>query len=478
MAKTAEDIKKELVDSINTTDKTLDTSQGPIPDCFINPQSGQLANASQDAESLRQLFTFQFDNAITDDEVRSSLANYGSAPGAGTKASHIQYFMRFTKPLVDITIPVGTLVSNAGGNLVYRVVNSGTILASTYQSYYNATRKTYEIGLLVEAVGVGSEYNLPEYRITSMSMSITGIDATENRVKSEGGNPTESRDSQISRLKTSLLGINLGSPGGIKNLIRNSLPEVVTDVSIVQPHEQEFVRNVTGPALDIYCMGSRAQVYSQIYVALGGETSIVLEKSPVMDITSVMISRGSTIISQGFVLVQDTSLETGYSLISTNSVLLCDKASLPEVIPYQLISDDVVTVTYNYNKSLEDVYTVVFDSSDSFLFKTDILIRQPFPVYPILGGEIQSFSSYSKTEVEQNVLAFFTENFNFTIFTDIMYPEVIRQRVITEVSGVQSFKMTDFRRSSGSLMAVEPIVYRRNETSVFSTDYYSIEVVG
>jgi len=471
MAKTAEDIKVELVESINITDKTLDTSQGPIPDCFINPQSGQLANASQDAESLRQLFTFQFDNAITDDEVKASLANYGSAPGEGTKARHIQYFMRFTRPLVDITIPVGTLVSNSGGDLVFRVVNSGTILASAYQSYYNANRKTYEVGLTVEAVGVGNQYNLPEYRVTSMSVPIGGIDATENRTKSEGGNPVEGRDSQISRLKTSLLGINLGSSGGIKNLIKNSLPEIVTDVSIIQPYEKEFVRNTTGPALDTYCLGTNLQAYSQMYVASGGEDTIALEKSPVVSVSSVLVVRGNTTISPTFVLVNDTSLETGYSLAAHNSIVLYDP-----LLP--LATDDLVTITYSYNKVLEDVYNIVFKEGDSYLFKTDILIRQPFPVYPFLGGEIQTFASYPKTEVEQNVLAFFSSVFNFTVFTDVMYPEVIRQRVITEVSGVQGFKMTDFRRSSGSLLAIEPIAYGRNEYSVFSLDYYNIEVVG
>ena len=75
MAKTAEDIKLDLKESIQQTDKTLDVEQGPIPDIFINPQSGQLAISSQDSESLRQLFTLQFEASATDEEVRKALAN-------------------------------------------------------------------------------------------------------------------------------------------------------------------------------------------------------------------------------------------------------------------------------------------------------------------------------------------------------------------------------------------------------------------
>ena len=121
MARSEEDIIKELEDSVTSTDKTLDVTQGPLPDIFIRPQAGQLAIASEEAESLRQLFTLDFEVAATDEEVRNALSNYGSTPGEGVKARHVQHFLKFTRPVEDIQIPAGTLVSNAGGNLIYRV---------------------------------------------------------------------------------------------------------------------------------------------------------------------------------------------------------------------------------------------------------------------------------------------------------------------------------------------------------------------
>jgi hypothetical protein len=465
MAKTAEDIKFELKESIQITDKTLDVEQGPIPDIFINPQSGQLANASEDAESLRQLFTLQFSTVATDDEVRKALANYGSTPGGGTKSSHIQHFLRFTRPTVDILVPSGTLISNVGGDLVYRVVSGGTIVATSASSYYNANRRAYEIGLLVEAVGIGEKYNLPENRVIGLTTPVTGIDATENRTKSTGGKEAETKESQSNRLKNSLLGINLGAPGGIQTQIKNALPELISDTAVIQPFEKEFKRLTSGPALDLYCIGNNTQSYTQTYVAAGGETQVILDKKPVIGILSLTVNNVSGI---AYTLIKDTTLETGYSLQAVDYIILSTALGL----------GDTVVVQYTYNKTLEDVYSYVYASGNTYLFKTDILIRQPFYIPPVLGGEIQALASYSVTEVENNVLNFFSTEFTFTTFIEMVYPEVIRQRVLTEVSGVQNFKLTEFRRSSGSLSTIEPIQFARNEIATFDTTYYKIKVVS
>jgi len=442
----------------------LDVSQGPIPDTMINPQSGQLAISSSDAESLRQLFTLQFSSAATPQEIAAALGNYGSAAGAGSYASHIQHFLRFTKPLVDITVTAGSLISNLSGDLVYRVVNGGTIVASSANLFYNSTRKAYEIGLLVEAIGIGTKYNVPANRVLSLVTPITGIDSTENRAASTGGLEVESVDSQAERLKNSLLGINKGGPGGLKNDIQNKMPESVTDVAVIQPFEKEFYRNTLGPALDIYVIGSSIEIYTQTFVAVGGETIIPLAKKPVTSVLSVTVNGSSVSYS----LVPDTSLETGYSLAS-NDVIVLNTA---------LVSNDSLIVEYTYNSLLESVNTYIFSSGDAFLFNTDILIRYPFTVAPIIAGEIQALPSYSVTEVEQNALTYFTNLFSFTTFTEILYPEVVRQNALTQISGIQTFRITEFRRAYGSLSLVEPLMYGRNEISFFDVNYYNITVAS
>jgi len=470
MAKSAAEIQAELAASVLQTDNTLDTTQGPILDIFIVPQSGQLANASADAESLRQLFTLQFEASATAAEIQNALANYGSTPGAGVKASHIQHFMRFTRPLVDVVIPSGTLVGNAGGNLLYRVVNGGTIVAASASLFYNSTRKSYEVGLLVEAIGIGTSYNIPANRITALITPVTGIDSTENRSPSKDGTDQETQDSQAARLKNSLLGINLGAPGGIQDTIKNTFPELVTDVAVIQPFEKEFNRTTTGPALDVYAIGTIASSYTQVYTSsAGGETQIPLLKKPALSISSVAINN----IAIPYSLINDKSLETGYSLDAYDVAFLGTNTS-----PITLSTGDSVTIEYVYNQILEDIYNIIYASGSSYLFNTDILLRYPFTVAPVLGGVVQALSSYSVTEVENNLLTYLTDYFTFSKFTDIIYPEVVRENVLTQVSGVQSFRLTEFRRSVGSLSTIEPMTFARNEISVFDINYYKITVVS
>jgi len=464
MATTAAEIQTELQNSILQSDSTLDITQGAIPDIFITPQAGQLANASADAESLRQLFTLQFGASITAQEIQYALGNYGFTPGAGTYAQHVQYFMRFTRPLVDVVIPSGSLVSNVGGDIVYRVVNGGTIIAASAPLFYNSSRKTYEIGLLVQAVGVGTQYKLPANRVITLLTPISGIDSTENRSASTGGAGAESMESQISRLQTALLGINLGSPGGIINQIKDTLPELITDVAVIQPFEQEFYRMTTSPALDVYVIGDDIETYTQTYTALGGETQIALTQVPATTILSVTING----VSASFTLVNDPTLETGYSLDSND---IC-------VLGTTLAAYDTVVIEYEFDRVLQDVYNQVFASGSTFLFNTDILLRQPFKIPPVISGTVQALSSYSVTDVEANVLNYITNLFTFTTFTGILYPEIVRENLITQVSGVQNFILTEFRRSSGSLSLVEPVVFARNEISVFSANYYNIAVVS
>jgi len=466
MARTEADIIRELEQSIQSTDTTLDVSQGPLPDVFIRPQAGQLAISSEEAESLRQLFTLDFEASATDDEVRNALANYASSPGEGIKSRHVQYFLRFTRPTGDISIPAGTLVSNLNGDLVYRVVTSGTITAQSAGNFFNPSRNAYELGLVVEAVGVGEDFNLPKLRINTIITIIDGIDTTENRSASTGGKTKETKAQQAARLKTSLLGRNLGSPGGIKDLITNSLPELVSDVATVQPFEKEFTRQITGPSLDLYNIGLASESYTQTYNATGGETQIILNKVPALSIETFTVNDQSSAITA--TLVIDDSFETGLSLAATDVV----------VLDTPLLLNDVVKIVYQYNTMLEKVESTVFADGAEYLFNTDILVRSPFPVNPRIVGTVQALASYSTTEVETDVQTFLATEFTFSTFTETIFPEVIRQRLISEIAGVQNVTFKEFRRATGSLSTIEPMVFNRNEVSVYDADLVNLEVVS
>ena len=107
-----------------------------------------------------------------------------------------------------------------------------------------------------------------------------------------------------------------------------------------------------------------------------------------------------------------------------------------------------------------------------------MLLREPLKVPPKITGEIKPLPSFSSTEGEENLTSFLATTFNFTTFKEVIYPEDIRQRVLLEVSGVQSFRLSEFRRSAGALADIEPIAYFRNESSEYDTNLINIKVTS
>lgn len=462
MARSAEEIAEDLGISIEQTDSSWDIDQGPIPDLFIRPVAGQINLAETEAEELRLLFSLQFPDVATEEEIRNALRNYGSEPGVGDRSTHIQYFMRFTRPTSDITIPVGTLVSNNSGDLVYRTLNAVTMEVASADTYFNADRGTFEVTTRVEAVGFGEEYNLPAFRVDSLLTEIVGIEATENRSKSKNGSAEESTTSQSNRLKEAMLGINLNAPGGIKKRIQDGLPERVSDVNIVKASDKEFVRIIDKPSFDIYNIGTEPELYSENFDAFGGQTEIVLNKKPVLDVQSVVVN-GSPV---SFEFAPDSTKETQKSLASNDVVVVSS-----------LLATDQVTVTYNYNKLLEDINEQVLNNGEDFLFEVDYLLRSPLSVYPVLEAEIKTLPSYDFETVQNSILERLESIFTFTKFLEIKTAGEIKEEILGSISGIRSFKWAEFRRSSGSLTDIEPIIYGKNEISEFDPSMISIKTV-
>lgn len=462
MARSADEVAEDLALSIEQTDSSWDTDQGPIPDLFIRPIAGQINLAETAAEELRLLFSLQFPDVATEDEIRDALKNYGSEPGIGEKASNIQYFMRFTRPTSDITVPVGTLVSNNSGDLIYKTLNVVTMVAESADLLFNADRGTYEVSTRVEAVGFGEEYNLPAFRIDSLLTDIVGIEATENRSKSQGGSAEESTDSQSERLKTAMLGINLNSPGGVKKRIQDAFPERVSDVNTVKASDKEFVRIIDKPSFDIYSIGTEPETYRENFEAFAGQTDIITEKKPVLDVISVTVN-GSGV---DFEFIPDTSKETQKSLDSVDAI---------KVSP--LLATDQVEVEYNYNKLLEDINSVALDEGQDFLFEVDYLLRSPLSIPPVLEAEIKTLPSYDFETVQNSILEKLEGIFSFKTFQEIKTPGQVKEEIEGSVSGIRDFKWTIFRRSTGSLTDIEPIIYAANEVSEYDPTLVNIKTV-
>lgn len=464
MARSAEQIEKEYALSISKSDPSWDTVQGPIKDLFTVPLSGITAVTEAQAENLRKLFSLNFDETITEEEVRKALNNFGSRPGEGSRSSHIQYFMRFTKPRENITIPQGTLVSNLTGTLLYRTTQTVTMLVTQAESYYNPSRKAYEIAVRVEADGIGPEYALPAYRVQRILTTLIGVDATENRTKSSQGLPTETIEQQSNRLKNTMTGLNLNTQGGIPKRIQDTLPNLVSLVQVVTPADPEFKRVQLRPSIDIYVLGSAEQVVTETIVATAGQTQIIPTKQPIMTVTSVTINNS---VVADFDLIKDNSYETGNSTVAVDTILLD--------IPLTL--NDTVEYTYTYNKVLSDVNDLVFSDAAESLFQTSYLIREFKHVYPLITIELKVLASYSFEEVSLAVREKIESYLNQAVKRDRISPADIRELINESISGIQNLRITRFRRDTGSLSTIETIILGLNELTQYVETNIDIKAV-
>ncbi len=464
MARSAEQIERDYALSIENSDPSWDTSAGPIKEIFTVPLSGITARTEEEAENLRKLFSLNFDETITEEEITQALNNYGSRPGEGTRSTNQQYFLRFTRPREDITIPVGTLVANSTGTLVYRTTQAITMLSSQADLYFNPTRKAYEVSVLVEADGVGPEYSLPAYRIQTLLTPVNGIDATENRQKSTLGLPTESTLQQAERLKTILLGLNLNTQGGIPKRILDSLPTQVELVQVVTPADPEFKRVQVKPSIDVYILGEIAQTVTETITATAGQTQIVPLKQPLIVVTSVILN-GTTSLS--YTLIEDTSNETGKSVDATDIIQLDVPLSINDVVEY----------TYVYNIVLENVKNLVFNDAAESLFQTNYLIREFNRPAPLITVELKVLASYSFEEVSAAVRTQIQTILDEVILRDRLSPSELRDNITGAISGIQSLRITRFRRDTGSVSNIETVVLGLNEITEYVEANVEIKAV-
>src|SRR5208282_5569353 len=109
----------------------------------------------------------------------------------------------------------------------------------------------------------------------------------------------------------------------------------------------------------------------------------------------------------------------GYSLDANDYV----------VVQTPLIAGDTIVVQYQFNQILEDVYNQYFGSGQQFLFNTNILLRLPFVIYPVVAGSVVVLPSYSVSTVEANLISYVTTALSPTTFITSILPATFQQNV-------------------------------------------------
>jgi hypothetical protein len=465
MSRSVEEIQKSMADAIDNADPTIESRSGPVYNIMLQPVSNEVSRIETEQDRINALYSLQFQEVATTEETNALAANFGLQRAPGSKASVVVYFFRFTRPQDPAVVRRGSLISNVDGTLQYIVQEDAVIDPSNAEAFFNAGRRTYEVAVNAVAVSPGDTYNIPAFRINTLVTANSDFDGVESRRTATGGSEEETQADEVTRVRQKFAGLNLGSINGISFVASNSFPEYVQDVAVVQPSNVLFDRAPTTPALDIYIAGNNNETVRQSYVALGGETQIALASTPAVAGSLVLTING--IVDTGAVIVLDTGVNAG-SVRAQDIVLLGTAMS----------AGDVATFSYSFNRLVFDVQQGYEPSSvgDSLLFGTDILVfeAEVAPITIVMSIRVaSSFDVPRTTDQVQNVIS---EYVNQNVFGITLFPEQLREQILTTVQGVTSLDLQEFRRTDRSLRDVEIIEMDDNEISSLDDESFQLNI--
>jgi hypothetical protein len=464
-ARTSDEILVSFQESVSKSDETADTKKGPLYDLVGKPLADTLAPTETKVDELEQIYSAQFSSTATDTQAAAFVQNWGETPGLGNPSQVRVYFMKFSRPSVtaSIPVPVGAIVGSIDQNYQYVTVESGQIVGNIADTYYNPTRKAFEISLLCKAVANGSEYDLPPGRINTVISQVDGIDAVENREQATGGEQAETPQDQVLRAQKKFEGTAINTPGGAASRIQAYSPSVIKDVRTVVSTNRNLFRRITFiPGADHYLLASSIKTISETYVSqTGGETLLPLSNVPAISVNSATLNGVSL---TGCLLVKDTSLVSGFSSGAKDQLLL----------PSPLLAGDVVVYNISYNSIIQDVQRDVLTQTQ--LFQTSELAREFFPIPVRIEMTGKTLSSFDPVEVSLQIQTELQKLIEPGLWQEMFFPDIVLQTIKSKVSGISSLTTTMFQRVTGALSDIETVVMKDNELAKYDSQYVSIQL--
>lgn len=465
MARSVEDIQTSMQKAVELADPSIESRSGPVYNIMLQPVSNEIARIEAEQERINALYSLQFQDVATVEETDALAANFGIQRAPGTKATVTVFFQRTTRPAQPSVVRRGSLVGNLDGTLQFIVQEDAVIDPSNADAFFNAARRVFEVGVNVEAVSPGERFNIPAFRINTLITPNTDFDAVQNRAPAEGGSEEETQEEEVARIRQRFAGLNTGSIDGVKFVAADSFPEFINDVAVIQPSSTLFKRSPTTPALDIYVAGSNTEAVRQNFVALGGETQIPISNPPAVASSLNLAINGVTNATAA--IVKDSGVLGGST-----------RASEVVLLAAPLAAGDVVTFSYSFNRLIQDIQTQYQPTGigDSLLFGTDLLIFEAIEAPITVQMSIRVASSFDvprTTDQVQNVIIDFVEQGTFGV---TLFPETLRELILTTVQGVTSLDLQQFRRTDISLRDVEIIEMAENEIPLLDDEAFNLSV--
>lgn len=442
MARSQTQVERSLANRITDIDTTVDVNKGAVPDIFIVPEATEIRALEQRQDSVGLRYSVDYVKLQDRDIQILYGANHGMRPSRGSPSTARGIAYRYTRPSENVVIAAGRLVSTDDESVTFKVLYDTVMYASRSDSYYNASKRRYEVPVVLQSVGTGVDFEVPARTLRKLKESIAGIDGMENVERATPSKPEEDLTEFARRVQAKFNGLEYASADGLSSIIRNYAPTIVQDViPVFSSDVQYFQRRTRRAAWDLYLRGSRIEDTESTFTA-NGSAVFSLPNAPVVDVTEVRVNNLPTT----FMFIPDTSPERRGSVLEYALVQL---PSAPAI-------GSIVTVRYTWNSLIAQVQNY-FNTTRVRSYKTDILIRSAQEVLLRVRVDVLPTSTFDPVTVLDNVRTTIYEFFDDPVRREIVTPESFRSYVQENTAGVSKLYVRTFTKASTGTMNVEPI---------------------
>jgi len=424
--KSFKDIVNSMLKYLHLQRPNVDTSPGTFTrDVMVDATANEMSSLYLD---LNRISNAQSPDLAAVTDVEKLGKNFQLHRKGPIKATGIATFYSFEPPAETISIPRGTTIASKalpdGTAQQYTTTQDATLGTLDF----NATTGRYDTDVPIRAVIAGTDANVPPGTISAMTTPISGVSGVYNYSTITNGENYEALSAFRKRLKSVLIGNNVGTADGYYQTIIRILNVVDAKVASADTGIEALRRNDAG-AVDIYIRGLiSTQAPIETYTVVNSAPyEYITAKQPIdLLAASSFILTGSVtgILTENvhYTIVQDTGKYGG-------SVDGADKFVFTGVDP-----GEDITIVFSYNSLVESLQIFMDDDSRKVL-GTDLLIKGAKPRKINIGCTIRILPGYVESDIIAKVtLAVATFLDDYLIGEEVQQSDILA--VIANIAGV------------------------------------------
>lgn len=344
---TASQFATTLATNINSRDRTVDTTIGPVYDFVVQAPSKVFEAQNERIRYLYSLLTLQNPNSLDATDVSAFVFNEQVIPSAGTPSFVTLTFVVKAQPATNLTVPanfpVGTLPDPAtGAQTIFVTLQSATLNAANSAAYFNSTTNQYELNVLAGSITSGQTTSVNGTGVVSQPLQpLQGFDSVTNNTGSTGGLPAETNQEIVNRYFLRIQGTELGTNPGLARYALQTFGNI-QDLYVVSGNNPFLVRQAfDAGAVDVWVQGSSPIQTTMIISFPGQLVPIPFTIQPGIAVISVVSGSTTYVQNVDYAYTPDTGIYSG-STRGQDGLTFLPTGSAPAV-------GASVVVTYTYD---------------------------------------------------------------------------------------------------------------------------------